>query len=70
MKNQRVGMCVLALALIAVPSFAEDPPGFALEWGEEGAGQGQFDEPVDVAVNSLGNVYVVDQSNHRIQKFN
>lgn len=30
----------------------------------------EFDKPTDVAVDSRGNVYVVDHGNHRIQKFN
>jgi len=32
-------------------------------------GDGQFDTPNSVAVDSAGNVYVVDSSNNRIQKF-
>ncbi len=37
--------------------------------GSYGAGDGQFDWPYDVAVDSLGNVYASDQSLYRIQKF-
>ncbi|MCI2429917.1 SMP-30/gluconolactonase/LRE family protein [Candidatus Acetothermia bacterium] len=32
-------------------------------------GDGQFNEPTSVAVDSAGNVYVADSGNHRIQKF-
>jgi DNA-binding beta-propeller fold protein YncE len=38
-------------------------------WGETGSGKGQFQEPVDVAVDEAGNVYVADLGNKRVQKF-
>src|SRR3989337_2007894 len=42
---------------------------FTLKWGTFGTGNGQFDNPYDVAVDSAGYVYVADTYNHRIQKF-
>lgn len=39
------------------------------QWGNYGSGDGQFNYPRGVAVDSGGNVYVVDTSNHRIQVF-
>jgi hypothetical protein len=42
---------------------------FLTTWGSFGTGDGQFNSPVGVAVGPAGNVYVVDQGNHRIQKF-
>ena len=42
---------------------------FVSKWGTEGAGDGQFDYPVAVAVASDGSVYVADSDNNRIQKF-
>jgi DNA-binding beta-propeller fold protein YncE len=47
----------------------EQPPDFLLQWGSQGSGEGQFDGPAGVAVDSSGNVYVTDFNNHRIQKF-
>ncbi|MEZ4640322.1 MAG: hypothetical protein R2856_36085, partial [Caldilineaceae bacterium] len=43
---------------------------FLLKWGSEGEGDGQFGNPTGITVDSQDNVYVVDQSNNRIQKFN
>ncbi len=34
-----------------------------------GEGPGEFDYPKDIAVDRVGNVYVADSGNHRIQKF-
>ncbi|WMT40456.1 S-layer homology domain-containing protein [Paenibacillus sp. D2_2] len=44
------------------------------EWkkasGGPGSELGEFDEPNGVAIDGLGNVYVADSNNHRIQKLN
>jgi hypothetical protein len=42
---------------------------FLFEWGQPGVGDGQFSSPSGIAVDSAGNVFVADTSNHRIQKF-
>jgi tripartite motif-containing protein 71 len=38
-------------------------------WGTPGSGHGQFIVPAGVAVDTSGNVFVVDSYNDRIQKF-
>jgi DNA-binding beta-propeller fold protein YncE len=38
-------------------------------WGKEGSGKGQFQSPTSASQDRNGNVYVVDQGNHRIQIF-
>lgn len=48
---------------------AEPPPFFKLKWGASGSADGQFSIPLDVAVDSSNNVYVLDKDNNRIQKF-
>lgn len=39
------------------------------EIGPRGNAQGQVNIPLDVAVDALGNIYVVDSGNFRVQKF-
>jgi tripartite motif-containing protein 71 len=47
----------------------EQPPSFITKWGSKGEGDGQFFSPGAVALDSADKVYVADQLNHRIQKF-
>jgi tripartite motif-containing protein 71 len=42
---------------------------FITKWGSEGTGDGQFQNPSGIAIGSLGNVYVTDWGNNRIQVF-
>ncbi len=42
---------------------------FLLKWGTNGSGNGQFNKPYGVAIDSLNNIYVADKDNDRIQKF-
>ena len=37
--------------------------------GQTGTGDGQFIRQGDINVDSVGNVYVADTGNHRVQKF-
>ena len=41
----------------------------SLAWGKRGTGPGEFNTPHSVGVDSLGNVYVSDRENNRIQIF-
>lgn len=39
------------------------------EWGKQGQGDGEFNQPGGIVLYPDGTVYVTDQCNHRIQKF-
>ncbi|MBZ0266894.1 hypothetical protein K8I85_01955 [bacterium] len=58
-----------AIVLTATPAAAEAPPPFILEWGGAGSGNGEFAQPIDLCVDSEGDVYVADAGNGRIQRF-
>ncbi len=42
---------------------------FVTKWGYSGSGDGQFNYPHGIAINTTGYVYVTDRDNHRIQVF-
>ena len=42
---------------------------FVSKWGIQGAGNGEFNSPSGIAIDASNNVYVIDQLNCRIQKF-
>ncbi|HEU5141717.1 MAG TPA: hypothetical protein VFU04_01025, partial [Solirubrobacterales bacterium] len=43
---------------------------FLLKAGGTGSGAGQLSAPGDIATDSSGNVWVLDTSHNRVQKFN
>jgi sugar lactone lactonase YvrE/phosphodiesterase/alkaline phosphatase D-like protein len=45
-------------------------PSFALSVGKLGSGEGQLDEPLGIALDASGNLWVADTENNRIEKFN
>lgn len=59
---------VLAFATLVQPVSAQTLS-FKTKWGTSGTGAGQFNGPEDIIVDSLGNIYVADGNNNRIQRF-
>jgi hypothetical protein len=66
-------LCVALAGIALVPAVASQSG--TVQFGEEGPGAGQLKGPVGVAVNNVpssllhGDVYVVDQSNNRVDRF-
>jgi len=61
----KIVLCIL-LSLVFVQGVqAAETYVFVTKWGTERSGNGQFVHPYDVAVDSTGNVYVVDGGNNR-----
>ncbi len=56
-------------------ALADSPPCFIRAWGSiwysptPGTGNGQFNTPEGVAIDSSGDVYVADEGNYRIEEF-
>jgi tripartite motif-containing protein 71 len=50
-------------------SYFDQYGNYLSSWGTYGTGNGQFEHPEGIAVDSVGNVYVADYLNNRIQKF-
>jgi tripartite motif-containing protein 71 len=63
-------MIMVATFILINPIFFENANAqvFSFKWGSPGGGDGQFNEPVGIAIDSSGNVYISDH-NSRIQKF-
>jgi hypothetical protein len=59
---------ILALAL-SLPSSATAAPVPLAQIGSSGPGAGQLNNPKGVAIDGVGNLYVVEQNNHRISVF-
>lgn len=74
MKNSKALMIfvlsLLFLSVLSMSANAAETYVFVTKWGGSGSDPGQFNRPVDVAVDASGNVYVADRGNARIQKFN
>ena len=67
----RTKLLVLGTLLVVTPLvvLAVAAPSFLLEWGTLGSANGEFNEPLRVAVGPAGEVYVTDRFNNRIQRF-
>ena len=62
-------MAFLILLLACFSAGAQDGAVLVSQWGEFGDKPGQLKFPAMIAADKSSNIYVVDQHNHRIQKF-
>src|SRR5690348_4431372 len=75
-----VTMLIAPSCILATSSFAQQPNSssstnnysFVTKWGRSGTGEGQFKQPLAVAIDSNGSVYVTDFTAiaNQVQKFN
>lgn len=42
---------------------------YLFKWGSSGSGNGQLQNPIGIATDRVGNIYIAESNNHRIQKF-
>jgi DNA-binding beta-propeller fold protein YncE len=42
---------------------------FIGKWGSAGIGDGQFSSPFGITMDLFGNIFVSEETNHRVQKF-
>lgn len=65
----RVILTILVMVVISVAALSQNGPVMLKQWGEFGDKPGQLKFPTMIASDKNSNIYVVDQHNHRIQKF-
>jgi len=72
LRRRGLGIWLVVLITTSVGPTAANAqaPVYLRQWGADGYGPGQFLGPTEIAIDESGEgVYVVDQFNHRIQKF-
>ena len=62
-------LSLLILVFNLIPAPAQDDGILIRQWGEFGDKPGQFKFPAMIISDKNSNIYIVDQHNHRIQKF-
>ena len=71
MRTKRLFLAIAGLLLggVVTTEAQAGPLSFVRSIGSSGSGDGQFDVPQDVAVDSSGNVWVSDFGNNRVEEF-
>ena len=67
--HYNLALIAAILLLCSLSSNAQSDRVPSKQWGEFGDGHGKFKYPAMISVDYSSNIYVVDQHNHRIQKF-
>ncbi|HTM58436.1 MAG TPA: 6-bladed beta-propeller [Candidatus Udaeobacter sp.] len=65
-----VALSILVAPVRSFASAAAPTPTFVLSWGSFGSAPGLFNAPLAATTDAVGNVYVVDTNNSRVQEFN
>src|ERR1700685_4185557 len=60
---------IFALPALVTPLRGDNPPTYLTQFGGAGSGNGQFENPIGIAVDSSNNVYVTDVGNNRVEEF-
>ncbi len=63
MANAAAGVSTASAVVTSGPFYA------ATQFGTEGSGEGHLDDPGDVAIDSSGDIWVLDTGNDRVEKF-
>ena len=67
--SMKIFLCIFLMLVFVQGVQAAETYQFVTKWGTEGTGDGQFEGPYGIAVDSSGNVYVTDMTTNCIQKF-
>ena len=61
-----VFVCLITLGVTS--AYAAEQYSLVGKWSSRGSGEGKFSQPLDLAIDSSGNLYIVDHDNLRIRK--
>lgn len=64
-----VAACLLVIVAVPAIAVAVPSPAYVTRWGASGSGDGNLSNPLGVAADRIGNIYVADSANNRVQRF-
>jgi len=66
---KKIKLLLFTVSILLLSASIANAEVFLFKWGSPGAGEGQFNGPHGIAIDSSDDVYVVDSGNNRVQKF-